>query len=152
MMAWGFNPYISDENQFKGAQLAVIESVAKIIASGGSREKCWLSFQEYFEKIGADPVKWGKPFQSLLGGLKAQLELGCAAIGGKDSMSGSFEDIHVPPTLISFAVSTAKAQKVVTDEFKAAGRQGLLPRAGVRLRTACRSMRACVLSLTRWRA
>ena len=92
-----------------------------IIASGGSREKCWLSFQEYFEKIGADPVKWGKPFQSLLGGLKAQLELGCAAIGGKDSMSGSFEDIHVPPTLISFAVSTAKAQKVVTDEFKAAG-------------------------------
>ena len=121
VMAWGFNPYISDENQFKGAQLAVIESVAKIIASGGSREKCWLSFQEYFEKIGADPVKWGKPFQSLLGGLKAQLELGCAAIGGKDSMSGSFEDIHVPPTLISFAVSTAKAQKVVTDEFKAAG-------------------------------
>ena len=121
IMSWGFNPYISDQDQFKGAQLAVVESIAKIIASGGSRSKCWLSFQEYFEKIGTDPEKWGKPFQSLLGGLKAQLELGCAAIGGKDSMSGSFEDIHVPPTLISFAVSTAKVNNVVTDEFKAAG-------------------------------
>ena len=121
IMSWGFNPYISDQDQFKGAQLAVVESIAKIIASGGSRSRCWLSFQEYFEKIGTDPEKWGKPFQSLLGGLKAQLELGCAAIGGKDSMSGSFEDIHVPPTLISFAVSTAKVNNVVTDEFKAAG-------------------------------
>ena len=120
IMSWGFNPYISDQDQFKGAQLAVVESIAKIIASGGSRSRCWLSFQEYFEKIGTDPEKWGKPFQSLLGGLKAQLELGCAAIGGKDSMSGSFEDIHVPPTLISFAVSTAKVNNVVTDEFKAA--------------------------------
>ena len=116
IMSWGFNPYISDQDQFKGAQLAVVESIAKIIASGGSRSRCWLSFQEYFEKIGTDPEKWGKPFQSLLGGLKAQLELGCAAIGGKDSMSGSFEDIHVPPTLISFAVSTAKVNNVVTDE------------------------------------
>ena len=121
IMSWGFNPYISDQDQFKGAQLAVVESIAKIIASGGSRSRCWLSFQEYFEKIGTNPEKWGKPFQSLLGGLKAQLELGCAAIGGKDSMSGSFEDIHVPPTLISFAVSTAKVNNVVTDEFKAAG-------------------------------
>lgn len=121
IMSWGFNPYISDQDQFKGAQLAVVESIAKIIASGGSRSRCWLSFQEYFEKIGTDPEKWGKPFQSLLGGLKAQLELGCAAIGGKDSMSGSFEDIHVPPTLISFVVSTAKVNNVVTDEFKAAG-------------------------------
>lgn len=121
IMSWGFNPYISDQDQFKGAQLAVVESIAKIIASGGSRSRCWLSFQEYFEKIGTDPEKWGKPFQSLLGGLKAQLELCCAAIGGKDSMSGSFEDIHVPPTLISFAVSTAKVNNVVTDEFKAAG-------------------------------
>ena len=123
IMSWGFNPYISDQDQFKGAQLSVVESIAKIIASGGSRSRCWLSFQEYFEKIGTDPEKWGKPFQSLLGGLKAQLELGCAAIGGKDSMSGSFEDIHVPPTLISFAVSTAKVNNVVTDEFKAAGDQ-----------------------------
>ena len=121
IMSWGFNPYISDQDQFKGAQLAVVESIAKIIASGGSRSRCWLSFQEYFEKIGTDPEKWGKPFQSLLGGLKAQLELGCAAIGGKESRSGSFEDIHVPPTLISFAVSTAKVNNVVTDEFKAAG-------------------------------
>ena len=75
IMSWGFNPYISDQDQFKGAQLAVVESIAKIIASGGSRSRCWLSFQEYFEKIGTDPEKWGKPFQSLLGGLKAQLEL-----------------------------------------------------------------------------
>src|SRR5699024_6400043 len=88
---------------------------------GGSREKCWLSFQEYFEKIGSDAEKCGKPFQALLGALKAQLELSCGAIGGKDSMSGSFEDIHVPPTLISFAVSVGKASKAVTDEFKAAG-------------------------------
>ena len=120
VMAWGFNPYISEENQFRGAQLAVIESIAKLIAVGGTRHKCWLSFQEYFEKIGTDPEKWGKPFQSLLGALKAQLELGCAAIGGKDSMSGSFEDIHVPPTLISFAVSATKAQNIVSGEFKAA--------------------------------
>lgn len=76
VMAWGFNPYISEENQFRGAQLAVIESIAKLIAVGGTRHKCWLSFQEYFEKIGTDPEKWGKPFQSLLGALKAQLELG----------------------------------------------------------------------------
>lgn len=121
IMAWGFNPYISEQNPYKGAMLAVIESIAKVIAAGGSREKCWLSFQEYFEKIGSDAEKWGKPFQALLGALKAQLELSCGAIGGKDSMSGSFEDIHVPPTLISFAVSVGKASKTVTDEFKAAG-------------------------------
>ena len=120
IMAWGFNPYISEQNPFRGAMLAVVESIAKVIAAGGSREKCWLSFQEYFEKIGTDPEKWGKPFQALLGALKAQLELGCAAIGGKDSMSGSFEELHVPPTLISFAVSAAKVQNVVTNEFKAA--------------------------------
>ena len=120
IMAWGFNPYISEKNPFRGAMLAVVESIAKVIAAGGSREKCWLSFQEYFEKIGTDPEKWGKPFQALLGALKAQLELGCAAIGGKDSMSGSFEDLHVPPTLISFAVSAAKVQNVMTNEFKAA--------------------------------
>ena len=121
IMSWGFNPYISDQDQFKGAQLAVVESIAKIIASGGSRRRCGLSVQEDIEKRGSVPAIGGKPFQSLLGGLKAQLELGCAAIGGKDSMSGSFEDIHVPPTLISFAVSTAKVNNVVTDEFKAAG-------------------------------
>ena len=118
IMAWGFNPYISEECPFRGAMLAVVESIAKVIAVGGSREKCWLSFQEYFEKIGNDPEKWGKPFQALLGALKAQLELGCAAIGGKDSMSGSFEDLHVPPTLISFAVSAAKVQNIVSNEFK----------------------------------
>ena len=121
VMAWGYNPYVFEKNPFRGAQLSVIESIAKVIAVGGNREKCWLSFQEYFEKIGNDPVKWGKPFQALLGALRAQLELGCAAIGGKDSMSGSFEDIHVPPTLISFAVSAAKVQNIVTAEFKQAG-------------------------------
>ena len=108
-LSWGFDPYISEENQFRGAQLAVIESIAKLIAVGGTRHKCWLSFQEYFEKIGTDPEKWGKPFQSLLGALKAQLELGCAAIGGKDSMSGTFEELTVPPTLVAFGVTSIPA-------------------------------------------
>ena len=121
LMAWGFDPMISSRSPFHGAQMAVIESIAKIIAAGGSRSKCWLSFQEYFEKIGSDPKRWGKPFQALLGALRAQLELGCAAIGGKDSMSGSFEDIDVPPTLVSFAVSVAKNQNICSGEFKEAG-------------------------------
>ncbi len=119
LMSWGFNPELSAYSPFHGAMCAVIESVAKIIAAGGSRSKCWLSFQEYFEKIGTDPEKWGKPFSALLGALKAQLELGVGAIGGKDSMSGSFEEIHVPPTLISFAAAVTKLQNIVSDEFKA---------------------------------
>jgi len=119
LMSWGFDPQLSEQSPYAGALCAVVESVAKIIAAGGSRQKCWLSFQEYFEKLGNDPRKWGKPFAALLGGLKAQLELGVGAIGGKDSMSGSFEDIHVPPTLISFAAAVTKLQNIVSGEFKA---------------------------------
>lgn len=121
LMAWGFNPDISEKSPFHGAVYAVIESIAKIIAAGGSRKQCWLTFQEYFERVGTDPARWGKPFQALLGALKAQLELECGAIGGKDSMSGSFEDINVPPTLVSFAVSISKIGNIVTNEFKKPG-------------------------------
>jgi phosphoribosylformylglycinamidine synthase len=115
LMSWGFNPNLSEKSPYHGAMSAVIESVAKIVAAGGSRSKCWLSFQEYFEKVGNNPSKWGKPFSALLGGLKAQLELGVGAIGGKDSMSGNFEELHVPPTLISFAAAVTKLQNVVSN-------------------------------------
>lgn len=118
LMAWGFNPYIGEVSPYHSAMLAVVESVAKIVAAGGSYRHCWMSFQEYFGKVKDDPARWGKPFAALLGALKAQLELGIGAIGGKDSMSGTFEDIDVPSTLISFAVSTAQVDKVVSGEFK----------------------------------
>lgn len=118
VMGWGFNPIISSQSPYHGAMLAVIESIAKVVAAGGSSEKCWLTFQEYFERTQNNPERWGKPFAALLGAYKAQLELGCGAIGGKDSMSGTFEDIDVPPTLVSFAVSTAKAENVISAEFK----------------------------------
>ncbi len=123
VMGWGFNPEISSASPFHGAMLAVVESVAKVVAAGGDYHHCWLSFQEYFEKLGQNPSRWGKPFAALLGALRAQLELGCGAIGGKDSMSGSFEDLDVPPTLISFAVSTTHTDRVVSPEFKEAGHQ-----------------------------
>ena len=118
VMGWGFNPIISSQSPYHGAMLAVIESIGKVVAAGGSSKKCWLTFQEYFERTQGKPERWGKPFAALLGAYKAQLELGCGAIGGKDSMSGTFEDIDVPPTLVSFAVSTAKVDKVISAEFK----------------------------------
>jgi len=121
LMSWGFDPFISSLSPYHGAVFAVVHSVAKIIAAGGSRRKCRLSFQEYFEKLRDDPVRWGKPFSALLGALDAQIGLQTAAIGGKDSMSGSFENIDVPPTLVSFAVSTVKIDNIVTPEFKKAG-------------------------------
>ncbi len=120
-MSWGYNPYITEKSPYHGAYLAVVESVAKLIATGASFEDVYLTFQEYFEKIAKDPVRWGKPLSALLGAFKAQLDLGIAAIGGKDSMSGSFEDLDVPPTLVSFAVTTGKVQEVITNEFKKAG-------------------------------
>ncbi len=120
-MAWGYNPYLSEESPYHGAACAVVESVAKVIAAGGSWHKCWLTFQEYFGRTGSDPERWGKPFSALLGALKAQLELRCAAIGGKDSMSGTFEHLDVPPTLVSFAVSAGHLDDVVSNEFKKAG-------------------------------
>ncbi len=121
LMGWGFNPVISEHSPYHGAIYAVIESVAKVIAAGGTRKQCWLTFQEYFERTQNNPKRWGKPFSALLGAFRAQLELSCASIGGKDSMSGTFEQIDVPPTLVSFAVSTADAKRVVSTEFKEAG-------------------------------
>ena len=121
VMGWGYNPYLSSQSPYHGAMSAVVESVAKVVAAGGTYEKCWLTFQEYFERTQNDPERWGKPFAALLGAYKAQCELGCAAIGGKDSMSGTFEEIDVPPTLVSFAVSVANANNIISDEFKKAG-------------------------------
>lgn len=126
IMGWGFNPTISDKSPYHGAMLAVIESIAKVVAIGGSHKKCWLSFQEYFERTQDNPTRWGKPFAALLGAYKAQIELGCGAIGGKDSMSGTFENIDVPPTLVSFAVSMAKSEKIISPEFKQIGSRVIL--------------------------
>ena len=121
LMGWGFNPLISSNSPYHGAMCAVVESIAKVVAAGGSWRHCWLTFQEYFERTQNTPSRWGKPMAALLGAFKAQLELSCGSIGGKDSMSGTFENIDVPPTLVSFAVSTANADKVVSTEFKKAG-------------------------------
>ncbi len=121
LMAWGYNPLIAEKSPYHGAYLAVIESVSKLIASGASFEDVYLTFQEYFEKPGSDGKRWGKPLAALLGAFKAQMNLGIGSIGGKDSMSGSFEKLDVPPTLVSFAVTTDKVQNVISPEFKAAG-------------------------------
>ena len=125
-MAWGGNPYVTEQSPYHGAYLAVVESVSKLIAAGASFEDVYLSFQEYFLKPGHDPKRWGQPLSALLGAFKAQLDLGVAAIGGKDSMSGTFEHIDVPPTLVSFAVTTGKVGEVVSPEFKAAGHKAVL--------------------------
>ena len=120
-MSWGYNPHVMTADPYKGAYLAVVESVSKLIAAGASREDVYLTFQEYFEKPGRDPKRWGKPLAALLGSLSAQLDLGIASIGGKDSMSGSFEKLDVPPTLVSFAITTGKLGEVVTNDMKEAG-------------------------------
>ena len=120
-MAWGYNPFIMEKSPYHGAYLAVVESVSKMIAAGASFEEVYLTFQEYFERPNTDGKRWGKPLSALLGAFKAQKDLGIASIGGKDSMSGSFEDLDVPPTLVSFAVTVGKVQDVVSAEFKAAG-------------------------------
>ncbi len=122
-MAWGCNPMILEKSPYHGAYLAVVESVSKLIASGASFEDVYLTFQEYFEKPMHDGKRWGKPLSALLGAFRAQLDLGIAAIGGKDSMSGSFETLDVPPTLASFAVTTGDAKEVITGDFKQAGSQ-----------------------------
>jgi len=120
-MSWGYNPFISEKSPYHGAYLAVVESVSKLIATGAEFKDVYLTFQEYFEKPNKDAKRWGKPLSALLGGFKAQMDLKIGAIGGKDSMSGSFEDIDVPPTLCSFAVTTDKVDNVITNEFKKAG-------------------------------
>ena len=117
-MAWGFNPYIMSKNQFTGAYLSVVESLSKLVAAGFEHEKAYLSFQEYFEKLRDEPERWGKPTAAVLGALMAQVDLGAGAIGGKDSMSGSFEDLDVPPTLISFAVAVGNMKRATSPEFK----------------------------------
>ncbi len=125
-MAWGYNPFIFEKNQYNGAYLAVIESVSKLIATGAKFEDVYLTFQEYFEKPKKEATRWGKPLAALLGAYDAQLDLGIASIGGKDSMSGTFEDIDVPPTLVSFAVTTGKVDEVITPEFKSAGHKTVI--------------------------
>ena len=129
LMAFGYNPFLSERSPFHGAYFAVVESVCKLIASGADFKKVYLTFQEYFKHPGKDGARWGEPAAALLGAFRAQMELGIAAIGGKDSMSGSFEKLDVPPTLVSFAVTTAKVSDIVSPEFKAAGHQVILLRA-----------------------
>lgn len=118
LMSYGFNPFIMEKSPYHGAYFSVIESVCKLIATGSNFKEIYLTFQEYFEKLGKDKNRWGKPLAALLGAFKAQKELGICAIGGKDSMSGSFENINVPPTLVSFAISTAKTKNIISPEFK----------------------------------
>ena len=125
-MSWGGNPYIAEKSPYHGAYFAVIESISKLIASGADYKDIYLTFQEYFKKLLKDARRWGEPMSALLGAFKAQKELKCAAIGGKDSMSGSFENIDVPPTLVSFAVTTGKVDRVVSPEFKKANSKVIL--------------------------
>ncbi len=120
-MAYGYNPFITEKDPFVGAYLAVIESVSKLVAGGTGLENAYLTFQEYFERVNFEPTRWGKPMAALLGAMKAQTDLGLASIGGKDSMSGTFENIDVPPTLVSFAVSVCNTKTITSPEFKAAG-------------------------------
>lgn len=117
-MAWGYNPFITEKSPYHGAYMAVVESVSKLVATGATLKDSYLTFQEYFEKPKTDPKRWGQPLAAVLGAFRAQLDLGIAAIGGKDSMSGTFEHIDVPPTLVSFAVTTGKTSDVISPEFK----------------------------------
>ncbi|MBQ7106006.1 MAG: phosphoribosylformylglycinamidine synthase [Clostridia bacterium] len=126
LLAWGYNPFIFEKSPYHGAYLAVIESVSKLIAAGADFEDVYLTFQEYFERPGKDGKRWGKPLAALLGAFMAQKNLQIGAIGGKDSMSGSFENIDVPPTLVSFAVTTEKNDNIVSPEFKGADHKVVL--------------------------
>lgn len=121
MMSYGFDPYLSSWSPYHGAAYAVTESVARIVAAGGDYKKIRFTFQEYFRRMTEDPKRWSQPFAALLGAYSAQLGFGLPSIGGKDSMSGTFNEIDVPPTLVSFAVDVAKLQDVITPEFKKAG-------------------------------
>ncbi len=121
MMSYGFDPYLSSWSPYHGAAYAVTESVAKIVAAGGDYRKIRFTFQEYFRRMTEDPHRWSHPFTALLGAYSAQLGFGLPSIGGKDSMSGTFEDIDVPPTLVSFAVDVAKEKEIITPELKRAG-------------------------------
>ncbi|MCL2408188.1 MAG: phosphoribosylformylglycinamidine synthase [Oscillospiraceae bacterium] len=126
VMSFGFDPYSSEYSPYIGARTAVITSVAKLVAAGCDPSRAYLTFQEYFERLRDEPTRWGKPFAALLGAFEAQMELGLAAIGGKDSMSGSFNEMDVPPTLVSFAIAPNEAENVISPEFKEAGRDVVL--------------------------
>ncbi|MBQ8475265.1 MAG: phosphoribosylformylglycinamidine synthase subunit PurQ, partial [Clostridia bacterium] len=126
VMSYGYNPFITSKDPFAGAYLAVVESLCKLIATGADFKDTYLTFQEYFEKPGRDGKRWGKPLAALLGAFKAQMDFGVASIGGKDSMSGSFEKLDVPPTLVSFAVTTDKIGNIISPEFKAAGHKVII--------------------------
>ena len=126
IMTFGYNPEISKWSPYHGSTYAVVESVSKAVAMGADYKTIYLTFQEYFERLGTDPKRWGKPFASLMGAYKTQLALNIAAIGGKDSMSGSFNELDVPPTLTSFAVAPAKADKVISQEFRKEGSKLIL--------------------------
>lgn len=159
-MAWGFNPYIMEQNQFTGAYLSVVESLSKLVAAGFEHEKAYLSFQEYFEKLRDEPERWGKPMAAVLGALMAQVDLGAGAIGGKDSMSGTFEQLDVPPTLISFAVAVGNMKRATSPEFKGAGHRVIRiapryqPTASHRTRIRCwrcsPQSRSSPISAMRW--
>ena len=120
-MSYGFHPELMAQSPYEGAYLSVVESIARLAACGVSTKQAYLTFQEYFKRMTKDATRWGQPVSALLGALSAQLDLGVAAIGGKDSMSGTFEDIDVPPTLVSFAVSTGNSKDIISPEFKKAG-------------------------------
>ena len=121
MMAYGFDPYLSSWSPYHGAAYAIVESVARIVAAGGDYRKIRFTYQEYFRRMSEDPKRWSQPFAALLGAYSAQIALGLPSIGGKDSMSGTFNEIDVPPTLVSFAVDVAKEQDIITPELKKAG-------------------------------
>ncbi|MGL6217525.1 MAG: phosphoribosylformylglycinamidine synthase, partial [Lacrimispora sphenoides] len=121
MMSCGFDPYLSSWSPYHGAVYAVLSSVAKIVASGGDYRRIRFTFQEYFRRMTEDPARWSQPFSALLGAYSAQIGFGLPSIGGKDSMSGTFRDIDVPPTLVSFAVDVAEGKHIITPELKKAG-------------------------------
>ena len=126
IMSYGFDPYLSSWSPYHGAIYAVVDSVAKVVATGGDYKKIRFTFQEYFRRRTEDPKRWSQPFAALLGAYNAQIGFGLPSIGGKDSMSGTFNDIDVPPTLVSFAVDIAKEKDIITPELKAVGDQLVL--------------------------
>ncbi len=121
VMSWGYNPFLTEKSPYHGAYLAVVESAARLVATGAAFTDVYLTFQEYFHRVGQDENRWGQPVAALLGAFEAQKNLKIAAIGGKDSMSGSFEALDVPPTLVSFAVTTEKESNIISNELKGAG-------------------------------
>ncbi len=131
IMTYGYNPEIAKWSPFHGAVYSIIESVTKLVAMGGDYKESWLTLQEYFEKLGSNSSRWGKPFSALLGAYLVQEKLQIASIGGKDSMSGSYNELDVPPTVVSFSVSTVDIEKVVSNEFKKAGSKVVLLRSKI---------------------